>query len=110
MRQGDRGSVTAEFAVVVPAVLLVVALSAGTLSATSRLVRLEQAAAQSARLVARGEDAGRAADVVTAIAGSASTAIRAEGDLVCVDVSAALAAPLPLVALRASSCALSDGR
>lgn len=102
----DRGSVTAEFAVVVPAVVLIVALTAGTLSASGRQVRLEQAAAQAARLVARGEEAERASAVVAAIAGTAATRVRADGDLVCVDVTAAAAGPLPLPPLRATSCAL----
>lgn len=108
--RGDRGSVTAEFAVVVPAVVLVVALTAGTLSAAGHRVRLEQAAAQAARLVARGEGDDRAAAVVAAIAGRAEASVRRDGDLVCVEVTAAPSLPLPLPPLRAQSCALSDGR
>lgn len=109
-RHGDRGSVTAEFAVVVPAVILVVALTAGTLSAAGRQVRLEQAAAQAARVVARGEGSDRAAAVVAAIAGAASTSVRDEGELVCVEVTVSTALPLPLPPLRAVSCALAGGR
>lgn len=107
-RREDRGSVTAEFAVVVPAVLLVVALTAGTLSATSRQVRLEQAAAQAARLVARGEDTARATGVVARIAGASETSFRVDGDLVCADVRAVLT--LPPLTLAATSCALSGAR
>lgn len=109
-RHDDRGSVTAEFAVVVPAVILIVALTAGTLSATGRQVRLEHAAAQAARLVARGEASERAAAVVASIAGAASTVVRDEGDLLCVEVTASVASPLPLPPLRAVSCALAGGR
>lgn len=108
VRRDERGSVTAEFAVVVPAVLLVVALTAGTLSATGRQVRLEQAAAQAARLLARGDGQDRAAGVVAAIAGSATTDVSREGDLVCVAVSASVPLPLPLPPQRAESCALSS--
>ncbi|WP_292830961.1 TadE family type IV pilus minor pilin [Microbacterium sp.] len=110
MRRDDRGAVAAEFAVVVPAVVLVVALTAGTLSASGRQVRLEQAAAQAARVVARGEGTDRAAAVVASIAGAASVSIHADGDLMCAEVVAAVPLPLPLPPLRAASCALSDGR
>ncbi len=109
-RRDERGSVTAEFAVVVPAVVLVIALTAGTLAAAGRQVRLEQAAAQAARLAARGESADRVGVVVAALAGEATMTIRMEGDLVCVDTSAPAQVPLPLPPLQASSCALSDGR
>ena len=51
----DRGSVVAEFAVALPAVVLVLVLGAGALSAGARHVRLQDAAADAARLVARGE-------------------------------------------------------
>jgi len=54
-RCDDGGSATAEFAVIVPAVVLLIALTAGSLSAVGRLVRLEQAVAQAARLAARGD-------------------------------------------------------
>jgi hypothetical protein len=66
-RCDDGGSATAEFAVIVPAVVLLIALTAGSLSAVGRLVRLEQAVAQAARLAARGET-GRVAELVAAIA------------------------------------------
>ena len=110
VRGDDRGSVTAEFAVVVPAVLLVVALTAGSLAAAGRQVRLEQAAAQAARLAARGEADVRVAEVVSAVAGGAVGAVSADGDLVCVVVSAPLGLPVPLPDLQARSCALAGGR
>ena len=109
-RRDDRGSVTAEFAVVVPAVVLIIALTAGTLSASGHRVRLEQAVAQAARLIARGEGEARAGAVVAAIAGAAATRIHEAGELVCVEATAAVALPLPLPPLRAVSCALSGGR
>ena len=67
IRHGDRGSVTAEFAVVVPAVVLVVLLTAATLTGAARQVRLEQAVAQAARLAARGESDARVQAVAAAL-------------------------------------------
>lgn len=108
-RRDDGGSATAEFAVIVPAVVLLIALTAGSLSAVGRLVRLEHAVAQAARLAARGET-GRVAELVAAIADARVEAIAAEGDLVCVTASAVPGVPLPLPELSARSCALEGGR
>lgn len=104
--EDDRGSATAEFAVVAPAVILVLALTAGGLSAVGRQVRLEHGAAQASRLAARGESEGRVAGVVAAIAGGAVASVSREGDLVCVTATAPTGVPLPLPDLRARSCAL----
>ena len=51
----DTGSVTAEFAVVLPAVILVVALAVGAVGASAQSVRLADAAAVVARQTARGD-------------------------------------------------------
>ena len=110
MRGDDRGSATAEFAVVVPAVVLVIALTAGCLAAAGRQVRLEQGVAQAARLAARGEPADRVAGIVAAVAGGAVDGVSAAGALVCVSASAPTRLPLPVPPLRARSCALSGGR
>lgn len=109
-RWDDRGSVTAEFAVVLPAVVLVLALGAGVLGACGRQVRLQDAAADAARLVARGEADRRAAAVVADAVAGATTAIEYRGDLVCVEASASAGVPLISVAVRADSCALAGGR
>lgn len=108
-RYDDGGSATAEFAVIVPAVILLIALTAGSLSAVGRLVRLEQAVAQAARLAARGEP-DRVAELVATIADARLDAIAADGDLVCVTASAGVRVPLPLPELSARSCALDGGQ
>ncbi len=105
-RSGERGSATAEFAVVVPAVVLLIALTVGSLAAAGRQVRLEQAAAQAARLAARGESDARVAGIVTAVAGGTLGGVDRDGDLVCVTTTASAGVPLPLPALTARSCAL----
>ncbi|PZU48716.1 MAG: TadE family protein [Microbacterium sp.] len=111
MRSGDRGSATAEFAVVVPAVVVLLALTVGSLAAAGQQVRLEQAAAQAARLAAREESTARLAEIVAAVAGGSVASVSTEGDLVCVTATAPARLPLVVVpALRARSCALSGGR
>ncbi len=109
LRRDDRGSVSAEFAVVVPAVVLVVLLVVGALLAAGVQVRLEHAAGQAARLAARGEDAARARAAVGAAVTGAGLEIRREGELVCAVTTADPGGPLPLPALRAESCALAGG-
>ncbi len=47
---GERGAVTAEFAVALPAVLLVLALGAGVLGSVATTVRAQQMTAEAARL------------------------------------------------------------
>ena len=103
----DRGSVVAEFAVALPAVVLVLALAAGALGAGIRQIRLQDAAADAARLVARGESSSRALGVLTdAVPGSAAEISR-PGDLVCVAASAP--AGFGILTVHASSCALAGG-
>lgn len=105
--RGDRGSVVAEFAVALPAVVLVLLLGAGSLGACARQVRLQDAVADAARLVARGEPESRAWSVISAAVPGASLAAEHRADLVCVTASSA--APLLPVTLRATSCALAGG-
>lgn len=107
---GDRGSVTAEFAVVLPAICLVLLLGAGTLGACARQVRLQDGAADAARLVARGETVARAQGAVGAAASGAVTSIEYRDDLVCVNASAPSGMPLLAVQLTARSCALAGGK
>lgn len=104
---GERGAVAAEFAVALPAIVLVVLLGVGMLGAGARQVRLQDATADAARLSARGESADRAVAVVADAGGTAS--IETRGDLVCVTATAPVPLPLPLDPLTASSCALAGG-
>lgn len=110
LHRDDRGSVAAEFAVVVPAVVLVVLLAVTTLAAAGRQVRLEQAAAQGARLAARGESDDRVRTVTAALVDGASVSIRSDGDFACVDATVSPGVPLPLPPLRATGCAVAGGR
>lgn len=106
----DRGSVAAEFAVVLPAVILVLALGMGALATGARQVMLQDAAADAARLVARGEPRGRAEAIIGAAVAGAGAAVERRADLVCVIASAEvrIAGIIP-VSLSATSCALEGG-
>lgn len=108
-RDGERGSITAELAVALPAVVLVIVLAVGALAAASVQVRLQDAAADAARLIARGEPDERAAGVVSAAVGGASYGVDHRGDLVCVTTRAEARVGPVSAPLEASSCALAGG-
>jgi Flp pilus assembly protein TadG len=103
---GDRGSVVAEFAVAFPAIALVLLFGVGALAAGSMHVRLQDAAADAARTVARGEPEA-AARVVAAAVPHAEAAVDQQGDLVCVTATAP--SSIIAVTLSARSCALAGG-
>ena len=102
----ERGSVTAEFAVALPSVVLVLACCISGMAVAGQQLRLTDAAALAARALAREGD-----PVATAarLAPGAQVSTSAEGDLVCVRLSATAQGLLPL-ALTARSCALGGGR
>ena len=109
---GQRGSVTAEFAVVLPAVVLVLGCCLGAVQVVGLQVRLTDAAADAARSLARGDGADRAAALVQASVASASLAAETRGEFVC----ARLRAPSGIgpftavgLTLEARSCALAGG-
>ncbi|QNE37612.1 hypothetical protein F1C12_08520 [Leifsonia shinshuensis] len=101
---GERGSVTAEFAAVLPAVLLCLALCVGAIQAAAQQARLLDHAAAAARLLGRGDAAPRPPEGAARQVGSA-------GGLLCVTVTAPSAAGgLGALGLTVSarSCALDD--
>ncbi|MDW4571525.1 TadE family type IV pilus minor pilin [Microbacterium sp. M3] len=105
-RGDDGGAVVAEFAVALPAVVLVLVVGVGALAAAGRQVRLQDAVADAARLSARGESEARVRGAVVDSVAGASVAIAPRGDLVCVTASAPA-----LFGLRVSAagCALAGG-
>ncbi len=106
----ETGSVAAEFALALPAAVLALAMGVGALSAAATQVSLQDAVADAARLLARGESAQRAQHAVRAsLAGVHLTSRRAEG-LVCVTGEVDLAVgQLIRLPLRAAACALDGG-
>lgn len=106
---GERGSVTVEFAVVLPAVVVVVGLAAGLVAGAATEIRLQVASAAVARAVGRGDHA--AADALAGdLAPGASIGTARRGAVVCTTASA----PVPVLgALRltasATACAAEGG-
>ncbi|GAA5147852.1 hypothetical protein GCM10025768_08580 [Microbacterium pseudoresistens] len=110
-REGERGSAAAELAIALPVVVLILLLGFGAVGAGMKQVALQDAAADAARLLGRGEDPGAAAAAVARADSAAQMDVSHADGLVCVVASGeagfAGAAVLPL---RASSCALDGGR
>lgn len=103
----DRGSVTAEFAAVIPAVLLVLACCLSGVQIATLQLRLQDAAAVTARAVSRGD-----AIAVTSLIPGATAISRREGPLLC--VTATVSSPiaggmLGTIPLAARSCAAASG-
>lgn len=87
-----QGAVTAEFAVALPAVLLLLALLLAGAAAGVTQIRLEGAARAGARALVRGEDAATADGIVRRLAGeSATSAVDSDGEWLTVTVSARVA-------------------
>lgn len=108
LARGDRGSVSAEFAIALPAVALVLVCCLSGLQLASQQVRLQDAAALTARSAARGEGTGVAGRLVP----GAAVAHWREGDLECVRLStqsASSAGTLLGITLTAQGCALGAG-
>lgn len=103
----EEGSAAAEFAVALPAAVVVLALCLGSVAASAQYVRLVDAAADGARAAARGDDPGLPVGRVDA---GASVSASEDGGLVCVSVGGHLR-PLPALTLPVSvrSCALGGG-
>ncbi|KZX21331.1 TadE family type IV pilus minor pilin [Rathayibacter tanaceti] len=103
----EEGSATAELALVLPAVVVVLALCLGSVASAAQYVRLVDAAADGARSASRGDDPRAPVDRVQ---GDASVSTVEQEGLVCVEVTAALR-PIPAVSLPVAvrSCALGGG-
>ncbi|QCB96474.1 pilus assembly protein TadE [Arthrobacter sp. PAMC25564] len=87
-----RGAVTAEFAVALPAVLLLLALLLAGSAAGVTQLRLEEAARAGARALARGDDAAAVDGIVRRLAGgSATSAVESDGEWLAVRVSGRVA-------------------
>lgn len=102
--EGERGSVTAEFATALPAVLLCLALCVGAVQAAGQQARLLDHAASSARLIGRGDPA-------PAPPAGATRRVGSDAGMVCVTVSAPSgAAGLGALGVEVSarSCVLDD--
>lgn len=109
---GERGSVTAEFAAVIPAVILVLGAALGCMQVAGEQLRLQDATADAARMLARGDGAGAASSRLTQAVPGAHLTVRHRGDLVCVVARARSSAGgglLSALTVRADGCALDAG-
>lgn len=94
-REESHGAVTAEFAVTLPAVLLLLAMLLSGASAGVTQLRLEEGARAGARALARGDDSATVERIVhTLTGGSASAAVSADGEWLNVTVSGRVGGPL----------------
>ena len=108
--RADAGGAAAEFAVALPAVLLVLAGALAGVGVAALQVRAQDAAADAARLLGRGEGPGAVAAQLARQLPGASWTSSSEGDLVCVRIAVRGAGPAAAFgAIGASSCALDDG-
>lgn len=86
--RSGRGAVTAEFAVALPAVVLLLAMVLAGSAAGVTQLRFEEAARAGARALARGESAADVDRIVRRLAGeSAGSAVTSDGDWSSVTVS-----------------------
>ncbi|WP_307869325.1 pilus assembly protein [Arthrobacter pascens] len=94
----SRGAVTAEFAVALPAVIMLLAmLLAGSAAGITQL-RLEEAARAGVRALARGEEPAAVDGIVRKLAGgSATSVVETDGEWLSVTVTDRAAGPLGTV-------------
>lgn len=107
---------TAEFAVVLPAVILVLACCLAAVAAMGFQVRLADAAAVCSRSLARGEPFEVAAQQVRTLVGDVRVETEHRGEFVCVTLSSTGSGkngvgPIDLLGFTASAhgCALAGG-
>lgn len=94
-RPTERGAVTAEFAVTLPAVLLLLAMLLAGAAAGVTQLRLEEGARAGARALARGDDSAAVERIVRTLSGtSASAAVAADGEWLSVTVTDRVGGPL----------------
>lgn len=86
LRVDERGTVTAEFAVTVPAVLLVLGLVVGAVQLSAQRVALTGLAGDVARLEARG-DAGLAVARISRYVASPTISRSNDGRILCVSAT-----------------------
>lgn len=92
---GSCGAVTAEFAVTLPAVLLLLAMLLAGSSAGVTQLRLEEGARAGARALARGDDSATVERIVRTLSGgSASATVSADGEWLHVTVTDRVGGPL----------------
>lgn len=110
-QRGERGTVTAEFAIVLPFVMLVMAVIVAAAALSLQANLSADAAAVVARAIARGEPESQAFGVGAEMAEHAVFTASTMGELICVRVDTRLDTPvLGWVPLQSRACAHAAGR
>jgi len=106
----ERGSAVAEFAVALPAVLLVLGMVLGGIQLGSLRVRLQDAAADAARSLGRGDSESVVQSRLSRQLPGARWSSTRSGTLVCAQLEASAGGPAALLGLTvsASSCAQAE--
>lgn len=108
--RAERGSATAEVAVAMPAVVIILAACLSGLQLAGQQIRLQDAAAAASRAVARGDDPSA---LVLRLAPGAEVSVGAGSGVECVTLtqgSIAAMAALLSIRLSATGCAPAGGR
>ena len=97
----DRGAITAEFAIVLPTVFLLLGFSMGSVAAQLEQIKLVSLAAGLARAVSRGEPEAQAREVFASQLQGMAVVFSVDGLLLCAEVSRNVTLPgLPAMPLR----------
>jgi hypothetical protein len=113
-QRSERGSATAETAVVLPALVVLLASALWLVSAAGTQLRCLDAAREAARALARGEPSATVMRVVELAAPGASLRVRRAGGSITVTVGAAVRGPgvwfarLPELRVAATTSALAE--
>ncbi|MGR2753418.1 TadE family type IV pilus minor pilin [Agromyces arachidis] len=100
---------TAEFAVALPAIALVLALSISSVHVAAVQVRLADAAADAARSLGRGDPVAEAAAIAGRNAPGVRMSARTDERFVCATLTGDAGGVLAAIELRATSCAMRGG-
>ena len=107
--RADIGAVTAELAVGLPVVVLVLGACLGGLGIATAQLRAHDAAADAARLLGRGEPLASAESVVSRTVPGGRLSVGRPDDLVCATVTVEQRLLLVPLTVTGSSCALDAG-
>ncbi|WP_439565669.1 TadE family type IV pilus minor pilin [Microcella sp.] len=106
----DRGSVTAEIVVTLPAVVMVLVACLGGLGLASSQLRAQDSAADAARVLGRGDAVAIAEQLVARSVPGAALVISRPQALVCATVVVEQRLLLVPLRVEGASCALDGGR
>ena len=104
-------SVTAEFAIVFPAIAIVFALFLASLSFVVKQIQIFDVAADAARSLGRGESESYASSLIQHSLGkNFKLSISLEDEFICVQIGLERSNPILPVAVNGFSCALAAGK